>query len=31
MPAIDEVRRRHFIDHLPISTLLEVRKLSKPD
>ena len=31
MPAIDEVRRRHFTDHLPISTLLEVRKLSKPD
>jgi 2-iminobutanoate/2-iminopropanoate deaminase len=31
MPVIDEVRRRHFVDALPISTLLEVRKLSKPE
>jgi enamine deaminase RidA (YjgF/YER057c/UK114 family) len=31
MPAIDEVRRRHFVEALPISTLLEVRKLSKPE
>lgn len=31
MPLIDEVRRRHFVDPLPVSTLLEVRKLSHPD
>lgn len=31
MPVIDEVRRRHFVDALPISTLLEVSKLSKPE
>ena len=31
MPQIDEVRRRHFTESLPISTLLEVRKLSKPE
>jgi enamine deaminase RidA (YjgF/YER057c/UK114 family) len=31
MPAIDEVRRRHFVEALPISTLLEVRKLAKPE
>jgi 2-iminobutanoate/2-iminopropanoate deaminase len=31
MPQIDEVRRRHFTGSVPISTLLEVRKLSKPE
>lgn len=31
MPLIDEVRRRHFVDNFPASTLLEVRKLSSPD
>lgn len=31
MPLIDEARRRHFVDSLPVSTLLEVRKLSQPD
>lgn len=31
MPAIDEVRRKHFTGALPVSTLLEVRKLSSPD
>ena len=31
MPQIDEVRRRHFVDSLPVSTLLEVRKLSHPE
>jgi enamine deaminase RidA (YjgF/YER057c/UK114 family) len=31
MPLIDEVRRRHFVDALPISTLLEVSKLSRPE
>ena len=30
-PQIDEVRRRHFTGSLPVSTLLEVRKLSQPD
>jgi enamine deaminase RidA (YjgF/YER057c/UK114 family) len=31
MPLIDEVRRRHFVDALPISTLFEVSKLSQPE
>ena len=31
MPEIDAVRRRHFVESLPVSTLLEVRKLSKPE
>jgi len=31
MPLIDEVRRRHFDGALPVSTLLEVRKLSQPE
>jgi enamine deaminase RidA (YjgF/YER057c/UK114 family) len=31
LPEIDAVRRRHFTESLPISTLLEVRKLSRPE
>lgn len=31
LPLIDAVRRRHFVDSLPVSTLLEVRKLSKSE
>lgn len=31
MALIDEVRRRHFVGALPVSTLLEVRKLSRPE
>ena len=31
MPQIDAVRKRQFVDALPVSTLLEVSKLSKPE